>query len=334
MNAASAGPTVDLAHDAVYVGTEQASPIQNSLWAFKSVSGLRAWTGFGTPAGRITQRPLLAGKRLYTTGLDNTLRATDCDSLPGSLIWSLAVASGPVADPVLDPDALSPLIAIACGGNLLRSVIDGGSFGSEIPSVSAIASAPVYLPGAGVFYAIDPTGHVQEFDSAVHIPLGPPASLCGDPALHLSLSHQPLLPSPWRLSVVGSARVLGYLTQVCVPWGYGAAPQSCGSNVAVEEPASAPATDELLPPFPNPTRSATRCAFTTSRACRAALFISDVQGRRVCRLAESEPAAGHRSLEWNGRDDAGRRVAAGIYSVRLALDGTPTRSARMVLVLR
>jgi hypothetical protein len=51
------------------------------------------------------------------------------------------------------------------------------------------------------------------------------------------------------------------------------------------------------------------------------LRILDVTGRTVRRLAEGPGEPGMRTVVWDGRDQAGSRVAAGIYFVRLRLDG-------------
>ena len=55
--------------------------------------------------------------------------------------------------------------------------------------------------------------------------------------------------------------------------------------------------------------------------------ILDVTGRRVRRFAH---APGERRLTWDGRDYAGRELAAGAYFARLNA-GTETRTARMIL---
>jgi len=65
------------------------------------------------------------------------------------------------------------------------------------------------------------------------------------------------------------------------------------------------------------------------------VLVSDVQGRRVRRLVESEASTGGRSLVWDGRDDAGRHVPSGLYTARLVLNGRASvRAVRSVLVTR
>jgi hypothetical protein len=42
-------------------------------------------------------------------------------------------------------------------------------------------------------------------------------------------------------------------------------------------------------------------------------------------------SAGPHAVVWNARDEAGRRVAAGVYYVRLAAGGTSTTRAMVLL---
>jgi hypothetical protein len=333
MNSAVAGPVVDLAHDAVYVGTNQSSAIQNSLWALKSVNGTKAWTGFGVPSGPITQRPLLAGGRLYTTGTDAILRATDADTVGGSPIWSVAFASAPASDPVLDPDSATPVLTMACAGGVLRTFVDEGAFAAELPLTAGVTSGPVYLPGAGVFYATDASGRVQSFDSALRMAIGPPANPCATAALHLSLAHTPTLAFPWWLSVVGTGGGGGHVEQLCVPWSPGQAPSECVVGVADPSAPRARSALWLAPPSPNPSHGVTQFVFE-GPASRAEVRITDVLGRRVRQLSEGGPASGMRSLVWDGRDDSGHPAPAGLYTVQLLVEGAAAPTSRKVLLVR
>ena len=48
---------------------------------------------------------------------------------------------------------------------------------------------------------------------------------------------------------------------------------------------------------------------------RAAVF--DLDGRRVRTLRSGHATAGVHRATWDGRDDAGRRLASGVYLLRL-----------------
>jgi choice-of-anchor B domain-containing protein len=82
---------------------------------------------------------------------------------------------------------------------------------------------------------------------------------------------------------------------------------------------------------PNPFNPSTRIAFTLAHRDRVTLAIYDVTGRRVRRLVAGTLAAGRHEAIWDGRDDAGRALASGVYFCRMAA-GTRVETRRMVLV--
>ena len=87
----------------------------------------------------------------------------------------------------------------------------------------------------------------------------------------------------------------------------------------------------LRPNTPNPFGTRTAIGFDLARRERVTLGIFDVTGRRVRTLAnESELAAGSHQLEWNGRDDAGALLRAGLYFCRLTAGGS-NETRRIVL---
>jgi flagellar hook assembly protein FlgD len=57
--------------------------------------------------------------------------------------------------------------------------------------------------------------------------------------------------------------------------------------------------------------------FGLPRAGRAELAIYTVQGRLVRRLVHAELPAGEHTATWDGTDDAGRHVSAGVYYAAL-----------------
>jgi hypothetical protein len=82
---------------------------------------------------------------------------------------------------------------------------------------------------------------------------------------------------------------------------------------------------------PNPGRGALQFAVGADRAGVQRLTVRDVQGRRVRRLTEAWSTAGSRVVTWDGRDDAGGRLPAGIYLVTLEVAGQAT-SRRVTLL--
>jgi len=84
--------------------------------------------------------------------------------------------------------------------------------------------------------------------------------------------------------------------------------------VAVDEP---PNRTLFSPARPTPFVSSTTLEFSLAARGEAELKIFGVDGRVVRTLVQGEQGAGVHRLAWDGRDDAGRRVPAGLYFARL-----------------
>jgi hypothetical protein len=84
-------------------------------------------------------------------------------------------------------------------------------------------------------------------------------------------------------------------------------------------------------PRPNPSRGEVTLALdlALSESALLAVDVFDVNGRRVRALARGAATAGTRMLHWDGRDDGGRAVRAGLYFVR-ARAGAHRSEARVV----
>ncbi|MGH7730197.1 MAG: FlgD immunoglobulin-like domain containing protein [Candidatus Eiseniibacteriota bacterium] len=78
----------------------------------------------------------------------------------------------------------------------------------------------------------------------------------------------------------------------------------------------------VLPASPNPFRRSTSVRFELSERAPVRLEIFDLRGARVAALIDGAvlPAGGH-ATTWDGRDQTGRLVPAGIYLVRLEAGG-------------
>jgi hypothetical protein len=77
---------------------------------------------------------------------------------------------------------------------------------------------------------------------------------------------------------------------------------------------------------PNPFRRSTTIAYQLTNASAVELSVYDVAGRLIRTVQATTQPAGAYAVTWDGRDVAGRHVAAGTYFVRLtAGDVTPTR---------
>jgi len=107
-----------------------------------------------------------------------------------------------------------------------------------------------------------------------------------------------------------------------------------GATVAVQPDAEAGASPvamvRLDPSFPNPMGRSATIPLVLGAPSRIQLRIHDVAGRAVARLIDGVRGAGSQVVTWDGRDQAGRQVANGVYFVELVADGISARERLIV----
>jgi len=92
-----------------------------------------------------------------------------------------------------------------------------------------------------------------------------------------------------------------------------------------------PKTFRLSNILPNPITSSVVIRYDVPFDSRVSIRVYDVSGKLVKTLVDGEVEAGYRRVLWKGMDSRGRRVARGIYFVRMdALRYTATRKLVMV----
>jgi flagellar hook assembly protein FlgD len=80
----------------------------------------------------------------------------------------------------------------------------------------------------------------------------------------------------------------------------------------------APPGEPRLSMRPNPVRGGGEISFALESAATVRLEVADLQGRRVRTLLRGTTIApGQRHVAWDGADDAGRPLPAGVYLIRL-----------------
>jgi hypothetical protein len=111
---------------------------------------------------------------------------------------------------------------------------------------------------------------------------------------------------------------------------YGASWRSLGQwpgIAAIEEESGTTPSANISP---NPTPGPCRLSFTLAVDGPVSVALIDTAGRIVRRLLDGPHPAGEYSLKWDGRDDAGRELPAGVYFTHVTTnDGTTT--GRVVL---
>lgn len=93
-----------------------------------------------------------------------------------------------------------------------------------------------------------------------------------------------------------------------------------------------PVSFRLHPNYPNPFNPLTRVSFDLPASVRVDLAVYDLAGRVVRTLVDGRILpAGRHELTWTGSDDAGRRLATGVYFLRLTA-GEFRQTRRMALL--
>ena len=95
-----------------------------------------------------------------------------------------------------------------------------------------------------------------------------------------------------------------------------------GSQAGIDPPDPTELALSFSAPRPNPSRGEVELSFGQPAAGHVRLAVYDPQGRLVRTLTDADLAAGPHYATWDGADDAGRRVAPGIYLARFEAHGT------------
>ncbi len=121
-----------------------------------------------------------------------------------------------------------------------------------------------------------------------------------------------------RSRVVGAAPDLGALEWQPV-------------TAVASDPAPAPVVAPVLSAGPNPANPGTRLIWEQVRAGPVRLTVHDLAGRLVATVVAGLRPAGQQTADWSGRDRDGRRVAGGVYLVRLR-SPSGTTACRLTVV--
>jgi hypothetical protein len=99
----------------------------------------------------------------------------------------------------------------------------------------------------------------------------------------------------------------------------------------VEEVEGPITATRLLPALPNPFYGATTIRFELVRPSDVSVGVYDVAGRMIRALIGGPRTAGRDEVVWDGRNDAGEKVASGMYFVRLRSEGRSYSSPLILL---
>ncbi|MBK8164545.1 MAG: T9SS type A sorting domain-containing protein [bacterium] len=167
------------------------------------------------------------------------------------------------------------------------------------------------LLGDGRVVRIDPEGVAEEFMSGIMPALPPDTDLRND--LCFSLGGD-------RLYVTDAARGLVYTIEGLPATGVD------------EDQPQIPERTLIQGNVPNPFNPSTEVRFALATGGSTTLEVYDVGGRLVRRLLARETlAAGPHAVTWDGQDDSGHTVAAGVYLLRLTTPDA-TLSGKVMMI--
>jgi len=87
--------------------------------------------------------------------------------------------------------------------------------------------------------------------------------------------------------------------------------------LGLEEAVKKPKFFALYQNIPNPFSSNTLIKYAIPKDVDVEIAVYNVVGQRVRTLVNGRQKAGYRAIEWDGRNDAGRRVSPGVYFVKM-----------------
>jgi hypothetical protein len=328
----SASPAVSFGTVIVGATAEVAMNVNNSMPAPADTLRyiLTAPPGFTAPAGNFTA----------AAGAGNSHTLSMSTAVAGSPAGNLVIASN---DPVTPSKivALSGIVIDHCEpslDSLAVTLADTLDFGARDPGQFpdttlrifnvgwvSFQQAALHLTGAAItggdgrfsvpggfspqFVTSNPPNIPVRFDDA-----GATADSTYNATLTFTCADQDLpgaIPRP-DLVVTLSARVEG-------------------GTVAVEG-RDLPGADRLLPVRPNPVAGRASLHFDLARAGAVALDFYDVHGRHVRSIVRAPLEPGRYAYEWNGADDRGVRLPAGVYILRFTAPGF--RASQRVALVR
>ena len=92
-----------------------------------------------------------------------------------------------------------------------------------------------------------------------------------------------------------------------------------------------PSNFAILGNYPNPFNPSTAIEFSLGKAGSADISLYNVAGQKVRELLSGSMKAGVHTVVWNGRDNFGRTVSAGVYIAKLTMGSSVTAKSMMLV---
>ena len=154
------------------------------------------------------------------------------------------------------------------------------------------------------------------------------AQTVGAPTVHGVQEVEQYPDNPRRVTVWVDINVGGMLVDF-----WRALDQHAVSTAVSEQVAGGAARSSLAlaQNAPNPFNAETTIRFDLPRTEQIELSVNNLTGQRIATLARGRREAGSHSLRWDGRDDAGRELASGVFLYRLTA-GDRSETRRLLLL--
>lgn len=214
------------------------------------------------------------------------------------------------------------------GTGLVYSTYLGGTHVDQIHSVAVDAAGTPYVSGFSSSADL-PGGNGTSYNVFVSM-------LSADGSSREATITRPTSTNGGYGVALGAAGDVYFSGQVNVPSELYVAKVSgmaSTSPTGVEPPTGAVTGFALRQNTPNPFRAGTAIAFQLPTSSRIELRVYDARGALMRTVADAAMGAGRHVMTWDGRNDQGSPVAAGVYFARLTTaDGL--RQTRKMTVLR
>ncbi len=183
---------------------------------------------------------------------------------------------------------------------------DGTTSGFALSENVFNMRALAFDPGQRALYTVSTSNPIGLY--RIDVATGQ-VTLVADGFAGVGLGNLEIDPDARRLWVSDSQNSRIY--EICLP---------AADAVAAGEP-EVTAGSLRLSLWPHPVRSSTDVRLVLPREGSAVVDILDAAGRRVRRLESDRLPAGPSTLRWDGRNEGGRPVAAGVYFLRARASG-------------
>jgi subtilisin family serine protease len=117
---------------------------------------------------------------------------------------------------------------------------------------------------------------------------------------------------------MANARQCSTGSQICEDYSHGGSPSGYGEpEIPVARTDLTSNQYPLAQNYPNPFNPETDISYDLPQGCHVKLSVFNIMGQKVRTLVDEYQTAGHKTVQWDGRDHIGEEVASGVYFYRL-----------------